>query len=339
MPLVTIGVVSEDMHDATSFYRAYGPLGALLRNHNIRVQPLENFSWAILKHIDILMMHRPFAPKHVQIAELARINKKPLWIDYDDDLLSVPYNNPTYITYSKQAVKDSIKQLLYVADIVTVSTTGLLESYSKIADPGKIKLIHNAFDDDIFAYPSGTIPEKIILWRGTSTHFDDLMEVQDGYKELIRDLTDWEFHFWGFNPTYITKDWAEDPRIKFFPACDIIMYHYRLQNTKPSILVVPLVDGVFNRAKSNCAWLEGIWAGAVTVAPNWPEWRNGGTVVYDNPSDFAKTVKSVVGFNQDQLLGLYKQGLDEMIKHRVLSVVNKKRVKLIESLVYPRLIT
>jgi hypothetical protein len=41
------------------------------------------------------------------------------------------------------------------------------------------------------------------------------------------------------------------------------------------MMVVPLRDNAFNRAKSNIAQLEATFGGMLTVGPKWPEWTTG----------------------------------------------------------------
>jgi hypothetical protein len=44
--------------------------------------------------------------------------------------------------------------------------------------------------------------------------------------------------------------------------------------------MVPLHVSDFNRAKSNIGWIEAVHAGAITVAPDFQEWRRPGVINY-----------------------------------------------------------
>ena len=57
------------------------------------------------------------------------------------------------------------------------------------------------------------------------------------------------------------------------------------------LAVVPLKDNLFNHAKSNLAWIEATCAGAMTLAPDWPEWRRPGVSNYESPLNFKKLLR------------------------------------------------
>jgi hypothetical protein len=80
-----------------------------------------------------------------------------------------------------------------------------------------------------------------------------------------------------------------------FQEMDIIEYTHLLQNCQSSIMIVPLVKNDFNKAKSNIGFIEGTFAGAMTIAPDLPEFKKcNGCVTYTDNFKYLleKAVKS-----------------------------------------------
>ena len=86
----TIGMVIPNRLDTTALYRSTGPFAELQRNlNNVRfVQPME-WDWGLMHQLDAVFMQRPYSPQHKDIFDLALTMGKPVWIDFDDDLLEL----------------------------------------------------------------------------------------------------------------------------------------------------------------------------------------------------------------------------------------------------------
>jgi len=100
----------------------------------------------------------------------------------------------------------------------------------------------------------------------------------------------------------------------------------------PKVMQVPLADHIFNRCKSNIAAIEGIFAGAVCIVPDWSEWQIPGTLKYNNPKEYSEHLQNVCQGNikikqNNEIAWDY---INEVFS---LQKINKKRIEIIESLI------
>lgn len=322
----TLGVICGNPKDATSFYRAMGPLGNLRRMlPEMSIVMLEEVSWMSMKQIDVLFLQRPYTDDDVRIAEVAKKNKKPLWIDYDDDLTCVPFENPTYFLHL--AASKNITRSIELADIVTVSNMELYHRYQSNALK-KVVVIPNALDDDLFQRPDGRIATtQSISWRGSNTHLKDISEVTPGLTSALhKHGKGWTVDFWGFCPYFIPE--AVIPHIKafnFHPPIDIIDYHVQFTESKPRITMIPLTFNKFNQAKSHCGWLECTLAGAIAIAPDWPEWHRKGVLNYKNLEEFEQILSMAMSLTPEECEEMNAEAWESIKEHYLLSRVNLLR--------------
>ncbi len=103
---------------------------------------------------------------------------------------------------------------------------------------------------------------------------------------------------------------------------------HRLQ---PAIMIVPLVDNDFNRAKSNIAWLEGCFAGAAVIAPDFPEFQRPGVLNYSSPEQFGDVLGNAMIGNYD-LKKLSEDGWAHIRKYELLTHRNQIRVNALKDL-------
>ena len=98
----------------------------------------------------------------------------------------------------------------------------------------------------------------------------------------------------------------------------------------PSCLHVPLHDNPFNRAKSNIAWIEGSYAGAVCVVPAW--WNVPGALSYTDGPSYYEAIKSVIKGEVDKKK-LNAEAWEFIMDTLPLSKVNVERLQIINSLI------
>ena len=85
-------------------------------------------------------------------------------------------------------------------------------------------------------------------------------------------------------------------------------------------MMKPMLDTVFNRAKSNCSWIEATSAGMVLIAPNLPEFQRPGVVLTDH---FFAGVKHVM--EDDAYLEAFNLSKEYIKNNLLLSKVNELR--------------
>ncbi len=340
--------------DATSLYRGVGPLSSLRKamrgdfNYSLN----KDVNWATLKAVDGVFLQRPSQPRHVQITEMAQANGKAVWVDYDDNLFVVPKSNRANMIYGKAEVQNAMCAIIAKADVISASTEVLAESIRVILgriasapqngsglllDERKIVVVPNAYDLELMTDlidPRNKLPHqnKLIAWRGSATHDKDLWGVTPQLQQALAKHLDWTFTFIG-EPFWMTIEALQEvPGIKptnifLAETLDPIEYLAFVKRTAPALMIVPLDDNPFNHCKSNIAWLEATHAGAMCLAPNFPEWRRPGILNYKTAEDFGEKLEA---FMRGEIDGYqyWKASAEYIVKELTLEKINRLRERI-----------
>lgn len=332
-------IISPDKNDLTSFHRGFGVLGHLQKYVVPKLELVypDEVSWATINLFDAVFLQRPFHNKHYNIASIAKQLGLPLWVDYDDNLFEVPTDNPTYNLYGDINTQNTIKEIVKLSDVVTVSTEPLLDVFNKLHS--NVKLIPNSFNDKFCEKRKATnVQQKIVMWRGSNTHDRDLMEVSSGILELAKKHSDWLFVFWGHRPHWLfeplppfSEDKTKPSNLIFKGGVQPYTYYKELQRMCPAICIVPLEDSVFAKAKSCTASYQAFYAGGVPLVRNWKEWDIPGSIKYDTNEQFVEELDNMLSGKYD-LHELNKTGWEWIKQNRLIGIVNQKRKQVIKEL-------
>lgn len=321
-------MLTYNLADSCSFYRAAGIVKDLeKKDSDLRFTFVEwdkfDTTW-LVTGFDLVIMQRAFCKQAQVLAHYLKECRIPLWVDWDDDLFHLNEENPAYDLYSDPSLIESMKTILGLADIVTIPTEYLRQVLVEL-NP-RIEIIPNAFNDRLFKRPD-ILSQRTnqVCWRGPSAHTADLMAYSEQVSQLMDDYPDWGFLFLGFNPWFIKK-----PNRGYEGMRDLVIYHKRLIEMAPSAVHIPLLDNIFNRCRSNVAYLEATYAGAVTICPDW--WEAPGALQYTNTQEYFQALDEVLSGRADKV----KQNniAWEYIQDcRLLSKVNIKRLEIINELI------
>lgn len=316
-----ITIVSSAPHGACSFYRSHGVFPKL----NITTEGAQDIGWQTLMNTDILFLERPDTPDFLKVANIAKDLGIKVWIDFDDNLFCLPDVNPHASFYNRATQKNIIKNA-ELADIISIATPSIAEEFKHLYE--KIEVIPNAHNDYNFQFEYNLSDRNIIIWRGSTTHRGDLM----AYCNQIWDVANkskWNWEFIGRDLWYITDNIH---RKNVIPELNLPEYFRTIKNMNPTIYIAPLEFNDFNRSKSNCGWLEMTYAGAVTLAPNMPEWKRPGILNYDNAEDFKYRLEMLMN-NYDMRKRNYEKSFEYIKENLLLSIVNKQREKIVNKIV------
>ncbi len=289
---IRLGLIVPDIQDPTSYYRGIGPLSLLQKQmpelEFIFPNPV---NWATLKLCDILFMQRPALPDHFNALIMAKDEGIPVWIDFDDDNLSVSKDNPAYQMYSQIPIKDAIVKLTRYADAVTVSTEKLRKKFSIYNK--NCFVIGNALDD--FLLRLRQIPtsprEKLMLWRGTPTHHRNLKVIQNEVVALAKGNPNWKFGFFGHEPVEITD---QIKNFQVWPAQPIKEFFKLICQVHASAVYYVLADNDHAQSRSHVSWLEATFAGSLFIGPEHDEFKRPGTLNFKTPEEFTSIAESVM---------------------------------------------
>lgn len=333
MKPISILAVVPTQSDATSFYRAGGPLSHLARNFDVKVNLASMYNWFSIGFSEIVFMQRPYTKDHLQIAEMVSRMGSKLWIDYDDDLFNLTADNPAYHTYQNEQTQSNITKIMEMCDVMTVSTEDLKTKAEK--NPlmkGKVVVIRNAMPSHIVPWKKHLKRNSLVLWRGSHTHQRDVMSVANEIMEQSKKHDKWTWEFIGGTLWFMTENMPDNRTLCVEPI-DIQDYFDHIHMVAPAVIIAPLVNTSFNRAKSNIAWLEGIYAGAVCVGPDLPEWKVPGCLRYEDPEHFGVLMHELLSQEPQAIYNEYmKSAYEYAMEFHNLDKVNMQRMAVIQAL-------
>jgi len=326
-------VLAPAHYDATSFYRACGPFLSM-RMHDWKITMArrdDEIDWSHIVENDVIFMQRPYLAEHRQVAEITVSLGRALWVDYDDHVLGIPFSNPACMTYRNPDVINSIKKVLEIAHVITVSTYALKRELLKITpDRGNIFVIPNAWNDYIHKWNKKPFQlHKRIFWRGSATHNEDIEEHLEAIAAVHQRIPDWEWCFVG-QPSFRIMNVLPQDKVTVVPTLHLVKYFNFMRVMEASLAIVPLANSVFNECKSNIAWQEATCAGAAVVAPQWDEWQMGGITHYgfNHGKSFADACMEAV----ENLEMNYNLSWEVLSQERRLSKINAHRLRIMEAL-------
>jgi len=319
--------LSYDKNDACSWYRSAGIAADLRKQSGLSITSVSwkdiDLDWSTILQFDIVMIQRPYTRQSLDLCRYVKALNVALWIDYDDNLFAVPIENKAYHIYNNQANQGNIKGILNLADVVSVTTEDLKAAY--LPFNSNIQVIPNAFNDSVFKREQWSERSKLAVWRGTDTHILDVWSYAQAISQATEEHPDWQFLFWGFEPYMLST--TENKGFK--EGQDIILYHSNLQRMKPAVMQIPLQDNVFNRCKSIVSVIEGSYAGAVSIIPDF--WDVPGTLKYNSNETYYQALNAVLS-GQIDIKTENAKSWEYIQDCLTLSRVNKMRVELIKTL-------
>lgn len=326
-------------HDATSLYRAMGPLSAMERQEprlELLLPPFNNegqeLSWSWFGRADALFVQRPWLREHAQLIVQAKMAGVPVWVDWDDDYATVHPSNPSFAVY--QGCEEMLDRIAKLADVVSVSTEEIKTRRSKATGTqSKFRVVPNACHWPIT--PGSAERMRRVSWRGGASHEYDLLQVLPHLAEIARlpQFGQWEWCFLGDVPWQVQAAFPRDRFIGGFGA-EPYLYMEAMGKLLPFVHIVPLADTKFNPAKSNLAWLEATAAGAVVIAPDWQEWQRPGVINYSNRQDFRdKLIQVMASFAEHKTHPKFLESRAFIREHLLLEQVNQWRWQILNQLV------
>jgi hypothetical protein len=318
---------------AVSYYRSIGVLSELHRiDPSISIETPQQIAWSTLCKFDIFFAGRPCRPEDLQALEIAKGCGLKIWIDYDDLLHEIPKWNPFHKHVANPQSKKIIESAITMADVVTVSTPVIKDYYKHLNS--NIRVIENALNNYRFPLQHFTLSDAkdvLISWRGSATHKHDLWDMREAYSSIDKKFDNVHWLFIG-NEHWFVSDFFKHQCFTV-SECDVMDYHTLITESNISIMTVPLQDILFNRAKSDISYLEATLAGAPCIAPNLPEFDRPGCVQYraGDSTHFEYLLEKLVksrSFRQEN----YDKAFEYVQGNRVLSIVNQKRVDVINNL-------
>lgn len=316
--------------DSCSFYRSGGVAPDITQKtgYEIEVKSLKDsvFHWQQFMRYDLVMMQRPYSQEAAQIASYVKKLRIPLWLDHDDLLTSLPRENRMNFTMTNKA-KNTFREILQIADVVSVTTDAMAAELKEFNN--NIVVIPNAHNDITLGNKRSALKRhNLILWRGSDTHVKDIWMYAEDISKQIQFFPSHTFVFAGFDPWMIES--ADN--LEVLPSTDPLLYFETMKRLAPKLLHVPLQNTLFNRCKSNIAWMEASYFGAACLAPVMHEWVRPGCVNYKDGADYEDGIRAAI-LGELDIEKQVNTSWEYICDNLLLSKVNEKRVELINNLV------
>ncbi len=231
-----------------------------------------------VEQADLVVIQRDF-PRQVQacrrVIQRARAAGKPIVFELDDLLFALPEHHPDRVQgYYAEALLPMLDTILE-ADAVTVSTRPLAEHLRPFHD--RIFVLPNALDEDIWQIRPPQIRKDVPLivgYMGSPSHAPDLQMVLPALLNLARRYGEKiAFRFIGIEPPVALSEVAQ---VSWEPLRTLNYAQFASEFAAETfdVVIAPLEDNPFNRAKSGVKFLEYTALGVPGVYSNLPPYAD-----------------------------------------------------------------
>ena len=251
-----------------------------LRKHGfaVKVVNLSDFQLSMAQNASHIIIYRsPISPELLRLCHLAKEYGKPVFFDIDDLVFDTVYTDQLSYTQGLNSVEKgnydagvrNYGYMLENCDGAITSTNQLQEELYKYQS--KVLLNRNLASDDLIAISSQYIKDysqtsdivKIGYFSGSISHNENFELIKPAIKQLLTKYSNVQLHIVGI------LDIPQD--MKSFEN-QIVTHDYVDWDKLPALIsevdinLAPLVDSIFNRAKSEIKWIEAALVKVPTVA-------------------------------------------------------------------------
>ena len=241
-----------------------------LRKHGfaVKVVNLSDFQLSMAQNASHIVIYRsPISPELLRLCHLAKEYGKPVFFDIDDLVFDTVYTDQLSYTQGLNSVEKgnydagvrNYGYMLENCDGAITSTNELQEELYKYQS--KVLLNRNLASDDLIAISSQYIKDysqtsdivKIGYFSGSISHNENFELIKPAIKQLLTKYSNVQLHIVGI------LDIPQD--MKPFEN-QIVTHDYVDWDKLPALIsdvdinLAPLVDSIFNRAKSEIKWIE-----------------------------------------------------------------------------------
>ena len=226
---------------------------------------------------------------------------------------TIPEYNLCRLGFDDPKIGATVTEMFKYCDEVTVPSKFMREHYKKHTGFDKISVIPNYvprywFDkgEDIDAsvdHFKKNIDKPRVLYAGSSTHFD--IANMNGYRDdfthvvdaIIKDLTIDKKYQWVFigGFPYRLKPFIDNKMIEYHQWTSMTEYPRLLASAKANVMIAPLADNSFNRAKANIKLTEAAAIGVPCVAQNLDCYNSSGwKYLFDNSDQMMEQIANIL---------------------------------------------
>jgi glycosyltransferase involved in cell wall biosynthesis len=236
--------------------------------------------------IDAVIFSRPH---HDSLLSAYKRMGIPTIVDMDDDFHTIPENHPGYqvVGPGDPIWLMKLENCIYLADHVTVTTNELSNRLARFRDdPNSITVIPNGWSssEPYWLSKRSVHKDKIVIgWGGTITHREDFQMCIKPIKRILKEHPNVMICIAGDYEIYRYFAPAPEKQRGMIPMVRYELYPLVLSTW--DILIAPLLNTEFNRAKSDIKLVDACARGIPFVASDMPvysNWDKGGILASDD---------------------------------------------------------
>ncbi|RHJ27227.1 glycosyltransferase [Lactococcus lactis] len=247
-------------------------------SHEVWTVNASDFQMGYAEYASQIIIYRtPYSEQFKQLIELAHKYNKPVFYDIDDLVYDTSYTDQldyvkTLGKEEKEAYDSGVRsygKLMELCDAFITSTTDLKNELLKLGKP--VYLNRNLASEELISISEQAIAKtikdkkkiKIGYFSGSITHNENFDLIRSAILKILKEFPQTELHLVG----HLTIP----DEMKNYKK-QLIVHDFLDWTLLPSLVaemdinLAPLVDNVFNRAKSEIKWLEAALVGVTTVA-------------------------------------------------------------------------
>ncbi|MGF7406310.1 rhamnan synthesis F family protein [Lactococcus lactis] len=249
-------------------------------SHEVWTVNASDFQMGYAEYASQIIIYRtPYSEQFKQLIELAHKYNKPVFYDIDDLVYDTSYTDQldyvkTLGKEEKEAYDSGVRsygKLMELCDAFITSTTDLKNELLKLGKP--VYLNRNLASEELISISEQAIAKtikdkkkiKIGYFSGSITHNENFDLIRSAILKILKEFPQTELHLVG----HLTIP----DEMKNYKK-QLIVHDFLDWTLLPSLVaemdinLAPLVDNVFNRAKSEIKWLEAALVGVTTIASN-----------------------------------------------------------------------
>lgn len=247
--------------------------------YNVWTVNASDFQMGYAEYASQIIIYRtPYSEQFEQLIKLAHKYHKPVFYDIDDLVYDTIYTDQldyvkTLNVQEKEAYDSGVKsygKLMNLCDAFIASTTDLKNELLKLGKP--VYLNRNLASEELVSISERAevaikkdTKVKIGYFSGSITHNENFNLIMPAILQILKEFPQTELHLVG-HLTIPNEMKNYKKQLVFHDFLDWTSLPALV--AKMDINLAPLVDTVFNRAKSEIKWLEAALVGVPTIASN-----------------------------------------------------------------------
>ena len=208
-----------------------------------------------------------------------------------DDIVfyeDIPEYNKFRGAFADPAIRKATTEMMSMADEITVTCDYMKEYYADKTGNNNITVIPNypprfwldQYDEQATINNYNKRKKKPrVLYAGSGAHFDvdNVVKQQDDFGHVvdtvIKTVNKYQWIFIGAFPMRL-REYVRAGKIEYHPWTTLYEYPRLVQKVRPNVMVAPLVDNTFNRAKSDLKFIEGCALGLPAICQDMCTYEN-----------------------------------------------------------------